>query len=261
MTLHLVRMRPDARRLARFAQAARLPDADPGYLWHYALRQTFGEAAPQPFRVLEPETGNGSERHAPQLLGYARTDAVSLRTLAERAPAEVGDIFPPGGIDDKVMPDAFAAGRRLAFSVRVCPIVRTASSDGKRRRELDVFVHAASAVPDEPKPDRAGIYREWLAQRLAGGGAGLIDARLAAFRLGDLVRRSHASSTGRTDAAESRPKRLLASSGRGAARRPDAVLEGVLEVADPARFAAVLARGIGRHRAFGFGMLLLRPVG
>jgi len=30
-------------------------------------------------------------------------------------------------------------------------------------------------------------------------------------------------------------------------------------VRDPTGFAALLARGVGRHRAFGFGMLLLRP--
>ncbi len=261
MTLHLIQMRPDARRLARFAQAARLPDADPGYLWHCALREAFGEAAPQPFRVLEPEYDGRVERRDLRLLGYASADAASLRRLAEQASADVGDIFPSDLIDDKVMPDAFSAERRLAFSVRVCPIVRTMSSDGKRKRELDVFVHAASSIPDEPKPDRALIYREWLAQRLAAGGAGLVEARVTSFRLGGLVRRSHASPAGGTGTMEGRPKRLLALGRRGASRRPDAVLEGVLEVADPEHFAALLARGVGRHRAFGFGMLLLRPAG
>jgi CRISPR system Cascade subunit CasE len=36
------------------------------------------------------------------------------------------------------------------------------------------------------------------------------------------------------------------------------VFNGVLEVTEPGTFASSLARGIGRHRAFGFGMLLLR---
>ena len=36
-------------------------------------------------------------------------------------------------------------------------------------------------------------------------------------------------------------------------------MSGTLRVTDPAAFAAGLARGIGRHRAFGFGMLLLAP--
>jgi CRISPR system Cascade subunit CasE len=37
------------------------------------------------------------------------------------------------------------------------------------------------------------------------------------------------------------------------------VFSGLLQVEDAAAFTALLARGIGRHRAFGFGMLLLKP--
>ena len=38
-------------------------------------------------------------------------------------------------------------------------------------------------------------------------------------------------------------------------------MRGNLIVSDPAAFAQLLTRGIGRHRAYGFGMLLLRPPG
>ena len=34
---------------------------------------------------------------------------------------------------------------------------------------------------------------------------------------------------------------------------------GVLCVVDELHFAEAIARGVGRHRAFGFGMLLLAP--
>jgi CRISPR system Cascade subunit CasE len=40
---------------------------------------------------------------------------------------------------------------------------------------------------------------------------------------------------------------------------PEASFSGILRVIDGAALSAALARGIGRHRAFGFGMLLLRP--
>lgn len=43
--------------------------------------------------------------------------------------------------------------------------------------------------------------------------------------------------------------------------RPQALMTGEMVIADAAAFAALLARGIGRHRAFGYGMLLLRPAG
>jgi CRISPR system Cascade subunit CasE len=41
---------------------------------------------------------------------------------------------------------------------------------------------------------------------------------------------------------------------------PDAVFTGVLQVLDTTAFAALVARGIGRHRAFGYGMVLLKPI-
>ena len=43
--------------------------------------------------------------------------------------------------------------------------------------------------------------------------------------------------------------------------RSDAVLRGVLSITNPRAFAELLARGIGRHRSYGYGMLLLRPPG
>lgn len=40
---------------------------------------------------------------------------------------------------------------------------------------------------------------------------------------------------------------------------PDAVLRGELVITDAAKFTELLASGIGRHKAYGYGMLLLRP--
>jgi CRISPR system Cascade subunit CasE len=41
---------------------------------------------------------------------------------------------------------------------------------------------------------------------------------------------------------------------------PDAMLAGQLRVTNSQAFAQLLANGLGRHRAFGFGLLMLRPV-
>ncbi|MDD4944986.1 MAG: type I-E CRISPR-associated protein Cas6/Cse3/CasE [Rhodoferax sp.] len=38
------------------------------------------------------------------------------------------------------------------------------------------------------------------------------------------------------------------------------MLAGQMRVTDPQAFAQLLANGLGRHRTFGFGLLLLRPV-
>jgi CRISPR system Cascade subunit CasE len=253
MTLQLVQLVPDSAAVVRFARRAGLPEHDPGYLWHRALRDAFGTIAPQPFRSLDPG--------APpvRLLGYGESDEDQLREALKLAAPDLDRVFPPNRIQSKQLPLPFASGRRLAFETRVCPIVRTKSSDGMRQRELDAFVHHALGKADEPRPGREPVYRAWLAERLAAAGCRLVAARVTSFRLGPLVRRRHASPAARTATEDGPARRLLATGRRAAARRPEVVFDGVLEVNDSEAFARLLARGIGRHRAFGFGMLLLRP--
>ncbi|MEZ5936180.1 MAG: type I-E CRISPR-associated protein Cas6/Cse3/CasE [Alphaproteobacteria bacterium] len=260
MTLHLVQILPESKALVRYAKRAGLPLDDPGYLWHRAFRDAFGGMAPQPFRWLQPAGHRPAERGAPgRLLGYGPSDAGSLTEMLALAESDLARVFPEHALDSRIMPTGFARGQRLGFEIRVCPVVRTDSHDGKRKRELDAFVHHAAARPDEPKPAREEIYRDWLARQLEAGGAEIGRADMTAFTLEPLVRRRHASPNGRTPTRSEPARRLTSEGQRKAARRPDAVFRGTLAVTDPERFAASLAKGIGRHRAFGFGMLLLRP--
>ena len=259
MTLHLTRLRPELRALARFAQDNRLPSADPGYVWHLALRQAFAGDAPQPFRVFEPDADRRTDRHAClEILGYTDVDEGVLAERLADTSDPVRAIFPRSGIASKRLPDAFTPSGIFGFSARVCPIVQTRSSDGKRSRELDAFLHATLGKPEDIQVDRTDVYLNWFAERLAAGGARLIDADLASFQLSGITRRKHASPQGRTATGNGPPRRLLSGGQRGAARRPDAVIEGHLEVTDPDAFGQLLARGVGRHRAFGYGLLLLR---
>jgi CRISPR system Cascade subunit CasE len=274
MTLHLIQILPNGRALARFAHRAGLPGDDPGYLWHRALRDAFGALAPQPFRIrgaparrLDYGRADGDQLRAAgrggapaRLLGYGRADEDQLRAALALAAPDLDPIFPADRITSKALPLPFAAGRRLAFETRICPIVRTKSSDGTRQRELDAFVHHALGMADEPRPEREPVYRAWLADRLAAAGCRLVGARMTSFRLAPLVRRRHAAPAARATTEDGPARRLLAAGGRpAAASRPEVVFDGVLDVTEPDVFAASLARGIGRHRAFGFGMLLLRP--
>jgi CRISPR system Cascade subunit CasE len=253
MTLNLIQILPDSRSLAHFAHRTGLPDDDPGYLWHRALRDAFGPIAPQPFRCLD------AAARPVRLLGYGAADAHRLRQALALAAPDLDRVFPPDRIESKALPLPFAPGARLAFETRICPIVRTTSSDGARQRELDAFVHHALGVADEPRSEREPVYCAWLAERLAAGGGRLLGARMKSFRLGPLVRRRHASPKASGTVADEPARRLLAAGRRAAARRPEVVFDGILEVTDPDAFAGLIARGVGRHRAFGFGMLLLRP--
>ncbi len=241
-TLHLVRMRLRPPQLLRFARDVGIDARDPGYLIHLLLRRVFGEVAPQPFHLEE-------SRIAPLLWGYAAVDAGILRERLRFADPLAAAAVDDETLESRSMPLPFRTGRRLGFRLRACPVVRRRREDG-RVLELDVFL---AWVLDRPKDEpvlRERVYRAWLADRLADAGAALRTARLVRFLQVPLVRR-------RGDG----PPRPLPSPSPGArlARRPDATFEGILEIRDPEAFTGRLARGIGRHRAFGFGMLLLRP--
>ena len=73
-----------------------------------------------------------------------------------------------------------------------------------------------------------------------------MDASMTRYQLLGVTRRSQ-----KNTADDVRNSRLIGG--------PDAVLAGQLRVKNQQAFAQLLAHGIGRHRAFGFGLLLLRP--
>jgi CRISPR system Cascade subunit CasE len=242
--------------LARWACAHDLPLEDEGYLLHRLLRDAFGSMAPQPFRWFAP-----TDRAPGRLLGYGRHCEADLRSALSLAEPLLDAALPQAGVAAKAMPQAFAAGTSLGFEVRACPIVRTRRGDGESSRELDVFLHRALAARKEVPVDRDAVYREWLNLRLARGGAELTEARVHRLDQTPLVRRHHSKPGQGSVAPEGRPKRLhrTLAGRRIMARRPDVTFRGLIHVVDPDRFAELLAKGVGRHRAFGFGMLLLRP--
>lgn len=238
MTLRMLQLTLDARRFQQWAVAQRLTRAgdDLGYAAHALLAAVFGDLAPKPFRLLER-----GERLT--LLGYARADGAALRdharTFAEPLMLELASV---AELAVKDMPGTWPAGRRLGFEVRVRPIRRQdRDGDRNRTREIDVFLAEALAVGRDQRIRREAVYTEWLAGELARGGARLESAQMTAFQRSLATRRG-------------RDRNLRATEG------PDATMRGVLSVTDGDAFARLLTRGVGRHRAFGYGMLLLRPV-
>jgi CRISPR system Cascade subunit CasE len=133
-------------------------------------------------------------------------------------------------------------GHVLVFEVRVCPIIR----EGRTGKERDASLAAADKSADAML-NRGQVYGQWLRDNLARqGGAELIDVSLERFCLLEVLRKSR-----KVGAGEPRSNRAV--------NGPDAVLKGRLRVTDSFAFAELVARGVGRHRAFGFGLLLLRP--
>jgi CRISPR system Cascade subunit CasE len=242
----------DMHRLAGLEQQLKLPvvAGDTGYLVHCQLRGLFGELAPQPFAIDRIMRGRI------ETLAYGRHGAEDLRHHASAfADPLHHHACDWSGFAGKAMPESWPQQLRLGFMVRVCPVVRRSATGPQGEspgREMDAFLARVEQDPDA-RHSRYQIYIEWLGQALArSAGAELETARVEAFQLRRLLRRN----------ARRLPTVVppLKSSDRGASGRPDTTITGVLRVTDSERFSQLLARGIGRHRAFGFGMLLLRPV-
>jgi len=232
--LTMIKLEPDMGRLIRWAARrgliARRGEDDLGYPLHALMAAVFGkEAAPKPFVLLQ------EPRRPAALLAYSNEAGDALRRLAQAtAEPDAAEAIGLDGLSAKAMPESWAAGQRFGFRVRVRPVRRT-DRDGDRRRAREV--DAALLEQDRPK---AEVYETWLRAHVAG--AEIEQASLEAFRLSDVRRRDGERSLVRQ-------------------RGPDATFVGTLRVTDGPAFAATLARGVGRHRAFGFGMLLLRPGG
>lgn len=249
MTLHLVRLPVNLRALSAFAVANGASDDDGGYALHLALRQRFGEAGPQPFRLFT------EHRAGPHLLAYT-TDAEALASIAA-LPAvdpQLGDLF-RASPTTQPMPTDWRTGQRLGFEVRARPVVRFGgrvraaraerpdawlNRGGKAAQEMDAFLAACERAGEGVPVDRETVYRDWLAQRLASA-AEVESAELRLFHRVKTRRSTHGKP------------------GSPRVEGPEAVMAGTLVVGDAAAFAAKLARGVGRHVAFGYGMLLLSP--
>jgi len=242
MSLHLMHCTPEPRALAAWSVRHGLisPDGDYGYALHALLRAAFGEAAPKPFRYLDPRRG---------LLAYTAADRDRLRGHADLAAPDIAHALGLDALVARPFPSAWRSGQRLGFEVRIRPVIRT-----KEGRERDAYLHAVEPLPRstegsavvENSPRRETVYRDWLALNMdAYGAARLLDTTMNAFRLTRVLRRAT------TDPQGKRKARTPAG--------PDALFKGQLEIGDADAFAQLVRRGIGRHRAFGFGMLLLKP--
>ena len=248
--LTFLRLQPDMARLSRWARSSGLRDAatDPGYAVHAATRAALGALAPKPF-ALRQRAG------ATELVGYVAVAAEHVaRALALDAhdPEAAAALGLHTGVA-RPMPTDWRVGERFSFEVRAAPIVRSRAAAPGRYVEIDAAFH-----PDYASPcgDRSLGYGAWLRAQLGRHGAAeLVTHETVSFQLADMVRRTQAAGDGR------------AVDGKGNNRHsrhgllPDLTVRGELCVVDAPAFAALLARGLGRHRSFGFGCLLLAPPG
>ena len=217
--------------------SGREDDSELSYGVHAWLGAAFGELAPQPWRLLM------DKRRPPRILGYASHDAGTFQQrLAEFAEPGTFQVCPEpeSMIAGRTMP-TWAKGCYLGFQTLACPIGRKAGSG----IEKDLFLIHADAEENSEGLCRETIYGNWAKERFSRHSVTVNSIRLKGFRLAKQKRR------GRSKKGKRVFRRIVC---------PQALLEGELTIGDPADFTRLLSRGMGRHRAFGYGMILLRPV-
>ena len=237
-SLHLASLPLDLKDLRQWA-ARRGLGIDEGKVLHHLLTETFGKGVLHPFRLMvAPRAGYGT------LYAYTNSDAAALRQTAdETGLPDALSVCDPVSLATKVMPEGWKEGRRLAFDVRTRPVRRLRRTAGvfPKGAEVDAFLVAAirrfpNGPPVEGGVAREAVYREWLVERLDTA-AEVVQARIARLE-----------------------RRTVERGGRNM-DGPDVTFHGELVITDGTAFAERLATGVGRHTAFGYGMLLLRPAG
>lgn len=251
MTLNLVRVPVDIGELARWSRdrgwvqrRGHYTAFDEGRALHHLITEALGPGVFKAFRLLV-----ASRKTVGNLYAYSLADAEALRsaTAAHALPDHL-TVLRGEQIESKPMPSSWREGQQLGFDVRTRPVRRLHAEikgpHGQFRQgaEVDAFlVHALRRSPDAAGADagtvkRESVYLDWLAEQLAPAATLVREhSRLVRFR-----------------------RVRIARSGQGP-EGPDATIHGNLVITDAGKFAALLARGAGRHRAYGYGMLLLRP--
>lgn len=251
MSLHLIHLPIDLRALHLWGEARGLSvrgTFDEGLALHHLLGENFGPAALQPFRLMIPPKARQGALYA-YAVHPAETLLQAAAAILDPAAARVIDL---AQLRSQPRPDtAWHVGQRLGFDLRIRPVVRLASplSMGsetfRKGAEVDAYLahvarqseHAVGhRVQDQPADGRDAVYLNWLCKRLDGRAElDLPLTRVIRHERRPIVRKGH-----RSDG-------------------PDTTVHGTLTVTDPAAFATCLARGLGRHAAYGYGMLMLRP--
>ena len=216
------------RRLNRWAAQIRVREHDRKL--HSLVYETFGrEHAPKPFHLQQTA---GDESEEATLLAYTTLDQEELREAARSEQSmALAAVMPPDLIATTATPERWTKGARLRFMVRVRPTRRS----GKTGRQIERDVYR-----NEEGITRAEAYCAWIAGLMKQqGGTEVVPESMvmSSFTL-QQTRRKH------------RGPRFSG---------PDATIKGVLEVRDPDLFSDLLSRGLGRHRAYGYGMLLVAP--
>lgn len=235
MTLHLSRIRlKDAPDTAALASLLLPLEADARIAaTHRLMWSLFADDAERRRDFLWREDGGAATRRKTFLV------------LSARPPEDKHSLF---DVESKTFEPVLSVDQELLFRLRASPGAAEATPHGQRGKRIDPVARALRDLGPAARAERRDtiiqqVGAEWLARQ--GRAAGF---RLAAADAGGppLLR------------VEGDAWRVLPRGEGKPLRFGSLDFEGRLVVEDPGAFLAALARGFGRSKAFGCGLMLIR---
>lgn len=232
MYISRVRTIPDALGRGRLLQLA----SSDVYSHHRMLWKLFPEAGDRPFLFRQEFESDAGIEHP--IVGRQM-----FYVLSSEEP-----VPQPGLMDceTKLFEPKLREGQQLAFRLRANPVVARKTAGGDRSKRHDVLMDAKRTAkmdgvdaPDQIQAQMDAAAKTWLADPVRAERAGyrlLVDPELNAYRQHAFRRRGREVRFSSVD------------------------YTGLLEVTNAERFHCSLRNGIGRSRAFGCGMWMIRPV-
>lgn len=221
--IFLVSTTLNERAYGRWAERDAYRGTDAPYRLHCLMSEVFGGRAPlRPYRVVERP---GRPR---TILAYSRTAPSDIRRLAR----ETGYALKMRALGT----DELRARPVPRIRTGQCLVVSVLAAPHRRRNgTTEMDAHSVSGGSPE-RAARERSYAAWLAEKIErSNSARLLDATLIRWERTREMR------------SKNRPPILITR----------AEMTGVLEVRSEPGFRALLATGIGRHRAYGYGMLMI----
>ena len=204
--------------------------SDPDRALHCLVYHTFpGDKVPRAFAAVTDPNG---PRHHAKLYAYTGLNEDELRDVARMCQMEgEASIMSPFTFRTKEIPDEWQEGSTVGFRVRVRPTYR----DAQTKAERDI-----SNRPDIPAGiEIEDLYCNWLSDLLAKKAKA--EAPPEAMRVVNYQRR-----------------RVKRQENSNWTTGPDVTIEGRCRILCPDEWGQAVRYGIGRHKPYGYGMLLLR---
>jgi CRISPR system Cascade subunit CasE len=170
---------------------------------------------------------------------WREDDARRFYVLSNRPPEDRHQLFT---VETKAFEPALSPGDRLIFNLRANATIGRPRGDKRAGKRDDVVMAALNTIPKYERAERRKeiIQSEglaWLRRQGAAAGFEFDDGGIAVDGYEPLTIRDNAKNALRLSVIE---------------------FDGMLTVREPDSFVAKLARGFGRGKAFGLGLMLVR---